>query len=261
MNIHITDKSLVKNLEKATIAKVIVGSHMYGTNNEKSDIDYLNIYATSENELLSVINTQHQLQYKENGVDNLFVSLHTFIANILSGDSPINFEVVNSDQLIGTELEWLYDIRESFITYTTIRSYLGICRRDIKHFGRCKSEYDKKKKLGHIIRGAKYAESMLNLNWDFNNLNKSLDNDVDVSTNKLLREWTKKVSELRNILNEKFNNGSLGLAQKINVDSGIELTEKLLKYTKSNEFKIKQSKLDNFSLNEFVNSYENWVNY
>ena len=36
MNIHFDDKDLFDKLKRATIAKVLVGSHMYGTNNEKS---------------------------------------------------------------------------------------------------------------------------------------------------------------------------------------------------------------------------------
>lgn len=262
MNIHITDKVLVDNLKNATIVKVVVGSHMYGTNNKNSDIDYLYIYATSENELLSVINTHHQLQYKEDGIDYLFVSLHTFINNILNGDSPINFEVINSTQLIGTELEWLYEMREYFITYTIIRSYLGICRRDIKHFHKCKTEYEKKKKLGHIIRGALYAEHMLTYKWDFDAINDRLNTiEINIEDNKQLRDWEKKVSNLRNSLNEQFNNGELKYAQKIDVNGGVELMSKLLNYCKSDKFKSKQNKLNDFDLYNYINSYENWVNY
>lgn len=48
MNIHFTDKELLNKLKSATIAKVVIGSNMYGTNTEKSDVDYLYIYATSK---------------------------------------------------------------------------------------------------------------------------------------------------------------------------------------------------------------------
>ena len=81
MNIHFKNKELFEKLKSATIAKVIVGSHMYGTNTESSDIDYLYIYATSENELNSFIKVHHQLQYKEDGIDHNFVSLHNFLNN------------------------------------------------------------------------------------------------------------------------------------------------------------------------------------
>lgn len=81
MNIHFDNKELFEKLKSATIAKVVIGSKMYGTYDaSKSDIDYLYIYATSENELNSFIKTHHQLQYKEDGIDYNFVSLHTFLS-------------------------------------------------------------------------------------------------------------------------------------------------------------------------------------
>lgn len=262
MNIHITDKNLVNKLIDATITKVTVGSHMYGTNNENSDIDYLYIYATSENELLSCINTHHQLQYKEDGIDYNFVSLHSFIQNILNGDSTINFEVVNSKQLIGTELEWLYNMKHAFTTYTIIRAYLGFCRRDVKHYHKAKTNYDKKKRLGHIIRGYLYAKYMLTHIWSFDDVNKEYKQiEIDISDNKQLRIYEKEITELRDLLNNQFNLGELDYAQKIDVQLGIELTNKLLNYCKSNNFKVKQNILKDFDLTDYINSYENWVQY
>ena len=134
MNIHIKDENLFNNLKDATIFKMKIGSHLYKTNNINSDTDYLYIYATSKNELLSYINSHHQLQYKENNVDYIFVSLHNFMKNIINGDSPINFEVIQTDEFNTSCLSWISDHKTNFITYTTIRSYLGICRRDIKQF-------------------------------------------------------------------------------------------------------------------------------
>lgn len=262
MNIHIEDKDLVNRLMDATLLRVTVGSHMYGTNNINSDIDYLYIYATSENELLSVINTHHQLQYKEDDIDYLFVSLHTFIENILNGDSTINFEVVNSNQLIDTELEWLFNIKDYFTTYTIIRSYLGFARRDIKHFHREKNNYDKAKRLRHIIRGYLYARSMLSYEWDFDECNEVLKTiEIDTTTNKQLREYESLISDIRNELTEKFNGGELEYAQKIEVKNGVDLSKKLLEFCRGDFYKEKQSKLIDFDLYEYINSYENWVSY
>jgi len=262
MNIHFTDKKLFDKLKKATIAKVIVGSHMYGTNNENSDIDYLYIYATSENELMSFIQTNHQLQYKEEGIDYNFVSLNSFLKNIFNGDSSINFEVIASDSLIGTDLEWLCSHKDTFITYNMIRSYLGLCRRDIKYYNKCETDYDKTKKLRHIIRGYIYAKKMVSHLFDFNACNDSLLNiKLEISSNKQLRDYEKKVSELRNELTERFNGKTLGYAQNINVEAGIKLNTDLFNFMKTNEFKIKQDILKDFDMEMFINSYENWVNY
>ena len=77
----------------------------------------------------------------------------------------------------------------------------------------------------------------------------------------MIKEYTQNVSNLRFILNEKFNNKTLGLAQHMNVDGGIILTNQLLAFCNSAIFKNKQKILKDFDLFLFINSYENWVNY
>lgn len=266
MNIHFTDTELFKNLKKATLAKVKVGSHMYGTNNENSDTDYLYIYATSKNELASAIQTHHQLQFiDENGDDHNFVSLHTFIRNILNGDSTINFEVIQSGVLKNTKLEFLCNFDNDFITYTIIRSYLGLARRDVKHYFKANTDYLKKKRLGHIIRGYLYARDMIQNQWNFNAANielKSILDNLDVSNNKRLKDFDAGISFLRDELNEKLNNKTLGLSQHMNVDAAIKMTNKITMFTNyDTDFLNHQHKLRNFDMSYFVNAFENWVEY
>ena len=144
----------------------------------------------------------------------------------MNGDSTINFEVINSTSLIGTDIEFLYNYRKAFLTYTVIRSYLGLARRDAKHFFSAKNEYDKTKKLKHVIRGYLYSRDMIENNFDFDRCNKELLGiAIDVTTNKQLKEYDSKISELRNILTEKFNSKTLGLAQRINAIDGIEISK------------------------------------
>lgn len=262
MNIHFEDRILFEKLKSATIAKVLVGSHMYKSNNELSDTDYLYIYATSENELYSFIKTHHQLQYKEDNIDYNFVSLHNFLYNTLKGDSTINFEVINSDSLIGTDLRFLNYNKDAFLTYTIIRSYLGLCRRDIKCFFSAKTDYDKEKRLKHIVRGSIYARYMLDNNFEFNKCNDMFRAvEIDITTSKQLKSYEKIVSDLRYVLNEKFASKTLGLAQHMNVESGVKITKDLLDYCKTESFKNKQAFLSDFNLDIFINSYENWVEY
>lgn len=260
MNIHFTDKKLFEQLKNATLAKVIVGSHMYGTNTDKSDIDYLHIYATSNNELNTVFNTHHQLQYKENNIDYNFVSLHTFIKNILNGDSTINFEVIQSDELIGTDLEWLIKYRNDFITYTIIRAYNGFCKRDLKHFHKADTDYLRFKRFGHIIRGYLYSRDMLYNQWNFKVVNEELKGILTnlTVTKELIEEYKEAINDIRKELNIKLDNGTLGYAQHFNVDSGIKLNKELYDFCNSDIFKSKQFDLD---ISMYINSYENWVSY
>lgn len=262
MNIHFTDIELFEKLKAATIAKIKVGSHMYGTNNENSDIDYLYIYATSKNELNSCFTSHHQLQYIEDGVDHNFVSLHNFIKNCISGDSTINFEVIHSNTLNDTSLKWITKFKNSFITYTVIRSYLGLARRDIKHFYKYTDEYSKRKRLGHVVRGYIYARYFIKGNFNFESANLELSRtNLDVSDSKMLKTYELKISELRDELNSMFNNKNSNIAKKFNVNDGIKFTEELNKYLDSFCFSQKQNILKDFNTDSFINSFENWVEY
>ena len=262
MNIHIKDENLFNNLKDATIFKMKIGSHLYKTNNINSDTDYLYIYATSKNELLSYINSHHQLQYKENNVDYIFVSLHNFMKNIINGDSPINFEVIQTDEFNTSCLSWISDHKTNFITYTTIRSYLGICRRDIKQFHKLKNKYERDKKLKHIIRGYLYAKNMFENNFDFYKCNSELINiEIDSSNNKQLRYYEDLISNLRTDLNYHKDNNLLQIPFIINVDKSYELNSKFIKYCDSDHFKILQNKLNDFNMDIFINALENWISY
>ncbi|MCK9576288.1 MAG: nucleotidyltransferase domain-containing protein [Candidatus Pacearchaeota archaeon] len=262
MNIHFNDRDLFEKLKSATLAKVKVGSHMYGTNNENSDTDYLYIYATSENELFSAMQTHHQLQFKEDNIDYNFVSLHNFLKNCISGDSTINFEVIHSGELNGTDLDWLSKYKDSFITYSIIRSYLGLARRDIKHYFKYTDDYNKRKRLGHIVRGHIYAKEMLNESFDFAKANAEFKSiKLDVSDNKMLRKYEAIISVNRDWTTKHFNDKTLKYAQNFEVKAGIELTKELCDFCKSDVFKAKQKILSDFNTDAFIESFENWVNY
>jgi len=154
MNIHFTDTELKEQLESNALTKTIVGSHLYKLNNKDSDFDILTIYKENNNSFLW---EHHQLQYNTED-DLLFTSLNTFIRNILTGDSTINFEVLMSDELYGTELEFLIQHRKEFITYNLIKSYLGLAKRDFKN-------RKDPKKLSHFLRGVYFAEMLMNSNF------------------------------------------------------------------------------------------------
>jgi hypothetical protein len=85
----------------------------------------------------------------------------------LSGDSTINFEVINSKKLLGSELDFLYKFREYFYNYKIIRSYLGLARRDLKRIDiDGKTEFGKNKKIAHAYRGLETAKKIYNLKYD-----------------------------------------------------------------------------------------------
>ena len=162
MNIHI-NKNTFDLLNKSALISLEVGSSVYGLSDENSDKDFLTIYAPFKNERNSFWQTHHQYQYKdiENNIDYNFVSLFTFLRNLINGDSTINFELVFDKKLISTPFEFLYVNKHMFYNYNVLRSYNGFGKRDLKHLHKEKNSRDKNKKLIHAYRCNLFANQIL----------------------------------------------------------------------------------------------------
>lgn len=159
MNIHFTSKGLKEQLDLSTIFKIEVGSGMYGLKTPESDTDILCIYLEGSLNLTSITQTHHQLQYNdnENNIDYIYTSLGQFVRNIISGDSTINYEVLQSPEF-RKQFSNLWFFVNKLDKINTIKSYLGMAKRDIKML-----KYNfSNKKLYHFIRGVEFAGSILN---------------------------------------------------------------------------------------------------
>jgi predicted nucleotidyltransferase len=263
MNIHIKDINLFNKLKESAILKIEIGSSNYKLNTSNSDVDYLYIYPTTDNELNSFVKVHHQFQYKEDNIDHNFVNLHTFIGNLINGDSTINYEVVNNKELINSNLEFLYKMKDSFRNYSIIRSYLGMARRDLKMIGN-ELEEVKNKKLIHAIRGYFFAKSIMENN--FNLINDELiliANDIRTRNFKqnwsIVEEYNKKISSLREELNLNIQNKSLILPKLIEPKNAKLLDDKIFNLIKSENWLNK--KIKNFDLSYYYDTFENWVVY
>lgn len=159
MNIHFTDKKLKEELDQSTIFEIEVGSGMYGLKTPESDTDILKIYLEGSLNLTSITPNHHQLQFNdtENNIDYIYTSLGQFVKNIISGDSTINYEVLQHPDF-REQFKDLYFFVNTIDKINTIKSYLGMAKRDIKSFKKEPSN----KKAYHIQRGILFAESMLN---------------------------------------------------------------------------------------------------
>ncbi len=268
MNIHFTDEKLFDSLKSATLVKARVGSHLYGTNGPNSDEDFLYIYATSKAELGSFIQTNHQLQYKSDGVDHNFVSLHSFMRNCVNGDSTINFEVIHSDEFLVTPLSWLKRLDRYFQTYTIVRSYNGLVKRDIKHYSKGSNDYDRKKRMGHILRGLLYTERLIEGGFNFNDVNdefRVMFNDIvpmdHANTNRTLESLRDRADEQRLLLNSRLDGKTLGMAKHMDVDGMRLLTGELAKFMDTSYYINRQDRLENFDVSIYHNAFENWVTY
>jgi predicted nucleotidyltransferase len=239
MNIHFKDKEAFEDLKRLSVFSIKIGSWMYGTNDEYSDSDILYIYVPSYEEMNSMASNHHQFQYKEDGVDHIFVDIYNFLKNALNGDSTINFEVINHPSLKDSKLDFIYNRRKYFSNHKIIRSYLGMARRDIKHISNQDTDRNKNKKLNHVLRGYAFCELILAnsfsplIDKDSNlyreiQYNKTLDDSRERhERGKVLLE---KVSKLRDDVNEKLDSGTLGFPQYMNVTESYLLDESLSKW-------------------------------
>ncbi len=267
MNIHVNDIKLFEHLKACALVRLEIGSKMYNLNHEKSDVDYLYILPTSDAQLNSFQQSYHQLQYLEEGIDHNFISLHQFIRNSLSGDSTINFECINSEQLVNTCLEILFAQRESFANYKIVRSYLGLARRDGKAYFKHSDDAYQQKRLIHIIRGYYFAKSIVNHNFNLIDDNileeaKRVRGITDPKERKgVLNYYLDSVSKLRDELNEMLNSKILNLPQFMGVEQQILLDTTLNMIMGSAEYKQKKRLGGIYDLTPFYDANENWVSY
>jgi predicted nucleotidyltransferase len=164
MNIHSQDKKFLEKLKEMSFMRVRVGSHLYDMNGKDSDIDYLYLYVKPKELANSFSWEHHQLQFKEDGIDHNFTDLHSFIRNIMTGDSTINFEALHSEEFKNNpKVKFLYENRKWFYSYNIIRSYLGLSRRDLKMCTKVRPKVDgiNHKKLYHACRGMRAAEHLM----------------------------------------------------------------------------------------------------
>jgi predicted nucleotidyltransferase len=269
MNIHIKDDLVFESLKQASLIYCRFGSVLYKTNDEFSDVDLHYIYTTSKKELNSFLKSHHHLQYKENGIDHIFVNFHVFLHNLLRGDSTVLFEITQSDLLKNTPLEFIYDMRHAFINYTIVRAYLGFCRRDWQYYYKQETHREQIKSLGHIWRGYYFAKSLMEGNFSLINnefLNRFNElktiNETDFKIKKFwLEEGAKNVANLREELNSKFNNNNLDLPKYMTIENQIKLDNYITDMMHSNLWLNKQLYLNEFNLKPFYNAFENEINY
>ena len=231
MNIHFDDKELFEQLKFNTIFTIDVGSSMYGLTTENSDIDKLHIYLESKENSNSIFRTHHQLQYKNNNVDYLFTSLTQFINNILSGDSTINYEVLKSIKFKETFPE-LYNALD-FKHLEVAKSYLGMCKRDLKIINYYENNDEKlHKKLYHVVRGVLFAESII-----YNKKLFGVDSVMfecfrtlyDIKTMKITEKefyemkqlYTHLMNEYRELVDKKIKNNKNDISIYRNIDKAI----------------------------------------
>ncbi len=204
MYIQFESESLFEALMDATILKIRMGSHLYGCDTETSDTDYLCIYREGLENQSSFMWEHHGYQCKKEGVDYNFISIQSFIRNLINGDSPHHFEVLYSNEFeSSSSLKWLVNYRNDFMNYNLIRAYLGFAKRDLKDYHRLgKDSPDGWKKAFHFMRGVSAAEMLCRKKYTNDNTSiKYIKLGESEYLDKLIKADTDSMEMLRILLN------------------------------------------------------------
>lgn len=215
MNIHIHKDQYNFIINNTISYKFTIGSKLYKLDDKNSDTDYLIIYHPFYNQIIDPFLNQHQFQYKDvdNNIDYNLVDIITFIKNLTSGDSTINYELINGDEIKNTDLKFLFDYKKEFSTYNIAKAYLGFAKRDIRDFYKKKSLKDKLSTVLHVYRSFNIANSIINnYSSDINliySMLKSFKENIktydELGLRKLLKNIKPLIDESRNILTDLHN--------------------------------------------------------
>lgn len=229
MNIKISKKEHEFLLEFKN-RSIIMGSHLYGVNNSKSDVDYLMFYSTPETWFLDGFPNIHQFQYTENNVDYIWTNKKQFWDNQRSGDNTINSDIILFSEQLWGDLE-AYRL-EYCRTYKVIKAYLGFTKRDLKYYK------EGIHKIKHASRSLIIAQHLLNNDMpsldEIRNEYEYIENRCkDIYKFKLGLEEEEK--RLRERCNKMYENKELEMYYIPTVEDN--LLQKLLDSNNTREFK------------------------
>lgn len=224
MNVKI-DKDEYLLLDGLIIKTHVIGSRLYKTNTEDSDTDVLVIYNSYGDSDIYYPNS-HQLQYDdhEDNTQYIYTTKRQFYANLFSGDSTINADVImfSSDDL--SDSEKLNTVR----TYNIIKSFIGLAKRDLRFIKKGKS------KLFHVLRGLYCAEQLMdNVLPDLSEIEK-----MGSVTEYDIQSLVKRVDDLRSRMNKLFESGELTMYPKKPIfEAKDSLEEKIIESNNTKEFR------------------------
>jgi predicted nucleotidyltransferase len=265
MNIKTNDVALVEKLKEAALVMCPVGSRAYGITHEYSDYDYLYIYPTPKAELLSVFQSHHQLQYKDReGNDHLFVSLRSYLANLVSGDSLLNFEALHTTEMRGSVLRELTNSKAAFYTTKIVRAYLGRARKDHKDYAKLPDVDVKKrlKKLGHLIRSYHFAETIREGTFALDiGIVRAFTTKVNGCSLERQHFYANHYLGLVEFLREKIDHNVNYQAAVMSVNNQLVIDSVVGNILKKKEYKEKKRLLRDFNMAPFYEANENGVSY
>lgn len=161
----------IEAAEKATILKILAGSHIHGLNVETSDRDEEAIVIESIDEAMGLGNPFEELIYESPEVDKKYVSLRKWCRLACKGNPnfllPL-FAPLDSIISMDARGSQLRDLASAFISKQAIKAHLGYMQgqrhrmQTGSHGGRGKPRQDKIDEFGY---DTKYGMHLLRLSW------------------------------------------------------------------------------------------------
>lgn len=219
MEINFNDKEIFNSLTSASLLKIEIGSLFYGTNIDKSDENYLIIYAEGKLNSLTT-NFPFILKYK-NFYDNyLFISLQNFIYYLLNQDKLIIFETLNSAELKYNinGLNWFHKNKKMFYTSKILKYYLNISKIDLKKIKIFKNfeDYECRRLISHLHRNMIYIAMILQGKNDINSNKKVIIENKKIKleySHQILKELVEfyefSIKDFNKKINKSVKNGNI----------------------------------------------------
>jgi len=267
MNIQIEDENILTVLNDSVIDRFEFGSKIYGLETENSDIDDIAVIKQNDFFANTFLWEHHTIQRASEERDTIYTTLQLLVRNLMTGDSTAYFETLHSDQCKGTILEFLADRKEWFYNFTTIRSFLGYARRDIKH------SKDNGKRFAHAVR-CYYAAKMLFEDNFYSNYYRDYDSNVydyirsmklgthGLSKYELSQEihhYRKAIDDLRKTVSTSFNSNQRKYDRYMSVERLREIDSYVIDKNKSLWYNLEND--EEFYIYQMYHALENGIEY
>lgn len=153
------NKELRDRIKPMVVANAYMGSHAYGLDGKRSDLDVVFLYYDNNFDE-TFCWERNGWQYKTDGVDENYQEIRHFVQNLIVGESPADYEALRCGftHIRSVELvELLKYLTQHCATYTLIKSYLGYIKKDYVRFTSIPTVYtespDMRKAVSHLVRG------------------------------------------------------------------------------------------------------------
>lgn len=168
---------MIRDMNDNLLCLMRFGSHLYGTDTEKSDTDYKGIYLPSIDEVIlqdvkksinNITKSDKSAKNSAGDIDKEIYSLHYFIKLALKGETvAIDMLHAPSGWEQNTSEEWFFIKKNRARFYKkNLRSYIGYVRVQAAKYGIKGSRLNAAEEFINFLRSKKCQTDKLSVFWD-----------------------------------------------------------------------------------------------